>query len=105
MAMPEQIEQSRGNNRQITRIAVKVAAGAANSAISGWRDQCLRVRLSTPPERGKANAALIALLAKSLGLSKSSIRIARGQHSAHKTLEISGLSQQNIIARLTPKQE
>jgi uncharacterized protein (TIGR00251 family) len=105
MAMPEQIEQSRGNDRQVTRIAVKVAAGAANSAISGWRDQCLRVRLSTAAERGKANSALIALLAKSLGLSKSSIRIVKGQHSAHKTLEITGLIQEDIINRLIPEQE
>jgi uncharacterized protein (TIGR00251 family) len=88
-----------------SRIAVKVTAGSSNSAIGGWREQCLRVRISAAPERGKANAALIALLAKSLGLPKSSIRILRGQHSAHKTLEITGLSAEDIIARLTPKQE
>ena len=105
MTMPEQIERSRGNKKQVTRIAVKVAASTANSAISGWRDQCLRVPLNTSPERGKANLALIALLAKSLELSKSSIRIVKGQHSAHKTLEIAGLIQEDIIARLTPEQE
>ena len=103
--MPEQIEQSRSNDRQVTRIAVKIAASAANSAISGWRDQCLRVRLSPAPERGKANSALIALLAKSLELSKSSIRIVKGQHSDHKTLEITGLSQEDIINLLTADQE
>ena len=88
-----------------SRIAVKVAAGSSNSAIIGWREQCLRVRINVAPERGKANAALIALLAKSLGVSKSSIRIVRGQHSTHKTLEISGLSQEDIITRLTPELE
>jgi hypothetical protein len=56
----------RPDSSQVSRIAVKVAAGAANSAISGWRDQCLRVRLSTAPERGKANASLVALLAQAL---------------------------------------
>jgi uncharacterized protein (TIGR00251 family) len=88
-----------------SRIAVKVTAGSSNSAIGDWREEYLRVRISAAPERGKANAALIALLAKSLGLSKSSIRIVRGQHSAHKTLEITGLPAEDIFARLTPEQE
>ena len=88
-----------------SRIAAKVTAGSSNSAIGSWREQCLRVRISAAPERGKANAALIALLAKSLGLSKSSIRIVRGEHSAHKTLEISGLSHKDTITRLTLEQE
>ena len=87
---------------QVCRIGVKVAAGAANSAISGWQDQYLRVRLVTAPERGKANAALIALLAQALGLSKSAITIVKGQKSAHKTLEVTGLSQTDIMARLPP---
>ena len=90
----------RPDSSQVSRIAVKVAAGAANSAISGWRDQCLRVRLSTAPERGKANAALVALLAQALGLSKSAITIVRGQHSTHKTIEVTGLSREDIMTLL-----
>ena len=100
MTMPERVEESRHKDRQVTRIAVKVAAGAANSAISGWHDQCLRVRLSTAPERGKANAALINLLAKSLGLSRSAITIIKGQHNARKIIAVEGLSQAAIMARL-----
>ena len=79
-----------------TRIVVKVAAGASHSAISGWHNQCLKVRLTTAPERGKANTALIALLSQALGLSKKSISIVRGQHSSLKTLEICGLSVSEI---------
>jgi uncharacterized protein (TIGR00251 family) len=92
----------RADTTQVTRIAVKVAAGAATTAISGWHDQCLRIRLSTAPERGKANATLVALLASALGLSKSAITIVRGQHSAHKTIEVTGLSREDIMARLQP---
>jgi uncharacterized protein (TIGR00251 family) len=90
----------RPDSPQVSRIAVKVAAGAANSAISGWRDQCLRVRLGTAPERGKANAALVALLAQSPGVSKSAIIIVKGQKSAHKILEVTGLSQADIMTLL-----
>jgi len=85
-----------------TRIAVRVSAGAANSAIGGWQADCLGVRISTAPERGKANATLIALLAKALGLPKSSIRITRGEHSALKTIEVTGLSEQAIMRLLQP---
>ena len=87
-----------------TRIAVKVSAGAANSAIGGWQADCLRVRIGTAPERGKANAALIALLAKTLGLPKSAVRIIRGEHSAHKTIEVTGLGEQAIMRLLPPGQ-
>lgn len=86
-----------------TRFAVKVSAGAANSAISGWQADCLRVRIGTAPERGKANAALIALLAEVLGLPKSAVRIIRGEHSAHKTIEVTGLGERAIMRLLQPE--
>ena len=87
-------------DRNSTRISVKVSAGAANSTISGWREQYLRVRIASPPDRGKANAALIALLASALGLPKSSVSITRGQHSAHNTVEVNGLSTLDILRLL-----
>lgn len=86
----------------VTRIAVKVNAAASVNAIRGWHDQCLRVSLVTVAERGKANAALIALLAKALGIAKSDIAILRGGHAARKTLAVTGLSEASIIARLQP---
>jgi uncharacterized protein YggU (UPF0235/DUF167 family) len=92
-----------GNGDSITRIGVLVSAGAARSVIRGWQDQCLRVHLVTAPERGKANAALITLLAKELGLPKSAISIIRGEHNARKTLAVSGLSEADVVARLDPK--
>jgi uncharacterized protein YggU (UPF0235/DUF167 family) len=84
----------------VTRITVKVAAGASVNAIRGWHDQCLRVSLVTAPERGKANAALIAMLARALGIAKSDIAILKGEHGARKTLAVTGLSAADIVARL-----
>jgi uncharacterized protein YggU (UPF0235/DUF167 family) len=86
-----------------TRIAVKVSAGAARTVIRGWQDQFLRVHIVTAPERAKANAALVALLAQALGLPKSAISIIRGEHSTRKTLMVSGLSEADVVARLDPK--
>jgi uncharacterized protein YggU (UPF0235/DUF167 family) len=58
----------------------------------GWttserNELCLRV--SAPPEGGKANEAVIRLLAKSLGIAKSNIKLLRGQTSRHKLLALS----------------
>ncbi|WP_338637373.1 DUF167 domain-containing protein [Spirobacillus cienkowskii] len=48
----------------------------------------LRVYVTAPPEDGKANDAVIKLIAKSFGVSKSSVSIIKGQTSREKVLEI-----------------
>ena len=50
----------------------------------------LKARVSAVPEDGKANAALVALIAKKAGLAKSSVSITSGETSRLKTLELSG---------------
>jgi uncharacterized protein (TIGR00251 family) len=59
----------------------------------------LKIRVTVPPEEGKANRAVIELLAKALKVSKSSIRIKRGTTGRMKTLEIEGIS----LAKLQEK--
>jgi uncharacterized protein (TIGR00251 family) len=53
----------------------------------------LVVRIVAPPVEGKANEALIALLAKVLGVSKSSVRIQRGGSGRQKLVQVDGLEQ------------
>lgn len=48
----------------------------------------LKVQVTAAPERGKANAAVIEVLAKALGIPKSAIRLTAGQTSPLKTVEI-----------------
>ena len=62
--------------------------------------ETLRVRLSTPPVEGKANAALIAALAKKLRVAKSSITIERGHSSRRKTVHVSGMSESQVRSQL-----
>lgn len=50
----------------------------------------LAVRVSAPPEGGKANAAVEALVAKAVGLPKSAARVAKGATGRRKRLELSG---------------
>jgi uncharacterized protein (TIGR00251 family) len=77
------------------RFTVRLTPRGGRDAIDGWAEDAggkrhLKARVSLPPEDGKANKALIALLAKSLAVPKSSIRIAAGETSRLKTIEIVG---------------
>ena len=75
------------------KLTVYVQPGARETAIVGWVDDELRVRIAAPPVNGKANEALIGLLAKTLGVPKSSVRIQRGESSRRKLVAVDGLEQ------------
>ena len=76
------------------RIRVRLQPRASKNEISGWRedpgtgDRVLRVRVTTPPVDGKANSALIKLLAKEFRVPKSAIRIVQGETSREKLVEL-----------------
>jgi uncharacterized protein (TIGR00251 family) len=53
----------------------------------------LQARVTAPPDKGKANEALIALVARAFAVPKSSVKIVSGDTSRLKTLEIAGDSQ------------
>jgi uncharacterized protein YggU (UPF0235/DUF167 family) len=50
----------------------------------------LRVRVNAVPDKGKANAAVVALLARALGVPKSAISVASGETARLKTLDVVG---------------
>jgi uncharacterized protein (TIGR00251 family) len=82
------------------KLPVKVVPGASRNEIVGWLGDSLKVRVSAPPERGKANAAVEALICDALDLPKDSVRVVSGKTSPHKLLEISGQTQSAILERL-----
>ena len=55
-------------------------------AADGTRE--VRVRVTAPPDNGKANKAVCKLMAATLGISKSAVTIKRGETSHHKMLEL-----------------
>lgn len=79
-----------------TRIAVHVVPKAARDEIAGWRQGELRVRVSAPPEDGKANKAVCALVAGALGVPKSAVSVVGGRTSRHKQLEVDGVTQADV---------
>lgn len=71
--------------------------GIARLADGGWT---LKARVTAPPEGGKANAALIALLAKLWRLPRGAIAIAAGGGTRNKVLHVAG-DPRDLEARLT----
>ena len=65
---------------------------ASRSQIVGEHDGALKIQLTSPPIDGAANAELIKLLAKQLGVSKSDIEIVAGETSKSKRIKIANLS-------------
>lgn len=84
------------------RLTVKVQPGASRSQVVGFQGDALRVRVAAPPERGKANDALLELLAQALGVPKWRIEILRGHASRDKVVLVQGLTLEEVRRRLTP---
>lgn len=81
-------------------IAVKVVPRASHSQVEGWHGDALKVRLQAPPVEGKANAALIALLAEALGIGKGQLDIISGKTARTKRVRVRGLSADELTLRL-----
>ena len=84
-----------------TRISVRVTPRATRNAIEGWTvEGVLRVRVTSAPTDGKANAAVISIVAEALGLAPSRITLVSGAASRAKILAIEGLSTEFIHSKL-----
>lgn len=80
-------------------IAVKAVPGAKRDQVAGVLGERLKVRVSQPPEDGKANRAICALLAKELGIRLSAVRVMRGESSAEKVVRVEGIELAVVDAR------
>jgi uncharacterized protein len=81
-------------------VAVHVTPKAGRDEIAGWRGSELSVRVSAAPDGGKANAAVCLVLARALGVPKSTVRVVRGHASRHKAIEVDTVSAEHIAAIL-----
>lgn len=82
------------------RLSVKVVAGASRTGIAGWLGDTLRIRVAVPAERGKANAAVEALLSDVLAIPRGGAKIISGRSSPRKIVDIVGLSETELFRRL-----
>lgn len=83
-----------------TVIAVVAQPGARRPGVLGERNGALRLAVSAPPDKGKANAALAELLAEAVGCKASAVRLVGGQTSRQKRFLVGGVSAEEIRERL-----
>ena len=82
------------------RLEVKVVPGSSRSAVVGWLGETLKVRVTAPAERGRANTAVEEALADALGVPRARARVVAGAASARKIVEVEGLSEADVYRRL-----
>ena len=82
------------------RLKVKVVPGASRTEIVGRLGDALKVRVASPPEGGKANREVLAVLADRLGLPLAQLTVLSGQSSPAKVIGIVGLAETEALTRL-----
>ena len=83
-----------------TTIHVHLTPRSARDEVLGFEGGVLRARVMAPPVEGRANEALLRLLANALGVPKSALRIVRGQRSREKLVAVEGLDAAELRRRL-----
>ena len=82
-------------------IKIKAVPGASRNEIAGTIGDRLKVRVSAPPEGGKANKAICALIARALDVKPRQVTVDQGATSATKTIRVIGCSAATVRAKLT----
>lgn len=81
-------------------IDIHAQPGAKRSAVVGEHGGRLKIAIASPPVDGKANSALITFLAKTLGVSKSSVSILSGETSRQKLLIVHQINDQVCMEKI-----
>lgn len=86
---------------RVARLRLRVAPGARRSRVVGRHGDAWKVRVTAPPERGRANEEVVELLARSLDVARPDVRVVAGVTSRDKVVELSGLTLDEVERRLT----
>jgi uncharacterized protein (TIGR00251 family) len=79
-------------------IRVKAVPGASRDGVAGMLGDRVKVRVSAPPEGGKANRAVEAVIAAALGVKASQVAVAAGRTRAEKTVRVVGVDASAVEA-------
>jgi uncharacterized protein (TIGR00251 family) len=79
---------------------VKVVPGARRDDVAGWLGEALKLRVSAPPERGKANAAVLRLVADFLGVPARAVSVVSGHASPRKRIAVEGIDAAELQTRI-----
>lgn len=81
-------------------LPVQAQPGARKNAVIGEHAGRLKVAVTQAPEKGKANSAILKVLAEGLQLSGSQLQIVRGETSRQKEIRITGTSAKELLERI-----
>lgn len=85
----------------MARLRVKVAPGSKQDAIGPWVGDILKLRVQAPPEKGRANEAVCALLVKKLGCPRRDVSVVAGAAARDKTVAIEGYGEAELRRALS----
>jgi uncharacterized protein YggU (UPF0235/DUF167 family) len=88
-----------------TRLCLRVSPGGRADAVIGPYGDGWKVRVAAAPEDGKANEAVLRLLARRLALPRRRIELVSGQSSRDKIVELTGIDEAEAERRLGAAQE
>jgi uncharacterized protein (TIGR00251 family) len=83
-----------------SRVEVYVQPRASKSEVAGMHDGAIKIRIAAPAVENAANLALVEFVADQLGVAKRSVRIVSGGASRRKVLEIDGVTEEQLAAKL-----
>ena len=78
---------------------VKVVPGSSRNCVVGILDQALKIAVSSPPEGGSANKALLEVLAKRFNIRPAKLRILAGHSRPRKKILVVGLTAHQLRSR------
>lgn len=82
---------------------IRVIPRAKRNEVGGWRNGMLVVRVTAPPLEGRANEAVLTLLAEALGVNASAVSLVGGRRGRNKRVAIRGLQLHAVKTRLGPR--
>jgi uncharacterized protein (TIGR00251 family) len=88
-----------------TRLRLRVAPGAARGQVVGRHGEAWKVRVAAPPEGGRANEAVVRLLAEALSVPRHAVMLVSGLGARDKIVELAGLDPAQIEQRLSSAAE
>ena len=84
-------------------LPVRAQPGARRNEVRGLQDGALKVSVTQAPEKGKANKAIIEVLAKWLGLRKSQFELISGETASQKKFLIRDVGHEDLAQRINAK--
>jgi uncharacterized protein len=79
-----------------SRLRLRVSPGARGAGVVGRQGEAWKVRVAAPPEGGRANEAVVRLLADALSLPRDAVTLVSGHGARDKVVQLNGLDSSQV---------